>query len=66
MAGVKGQKSGGHSTAGFAGRKKATNPLREGKQIRVSVDLLAELKEISGKTWNDKILFLLGEYKKEE
>lgn len=59
MAGIKGQKSGGHSTKGVAGRKKEDSPLREGKQIRVSSELLEKLKEIPGKTWNDKIDYLL-------
>lgn len=62
MAGVKGQKSGGHSTKGVAGRKKTKNPIREGKQIRVSVKLLEKLKEIPGETWNERIEFLLDKY----
>jgi uncharacterized protein (DUF4415 family) len=67
MAGVKGQKSGGHSTKGVAGAKKKNNPIREGVTIRIRKETADELKKEEGKTWDDKINSLLkGEKINEE
>lgn len=59
MSGVKGQKSGGHSTKGVAGAKKTNNPIREGVTIRIRKETADELKKEEGKTWDDKINSLL-------